>query len=175
MFFFFICGEKTFRKDVPGYEGIVCQCHNCGNMSGHVLKSNPWFTFCFIVSVVLRHATPHRGAFCLPLLIPSVSDAISRSLASRGSLSASRSVVFPCTRRMTLTASPQPLIPFSIHGYKDVACHICSFHQPLENRPDVMAMANGGAGGGGGQQQPPYQQPYQQQPPPPPPQRQQYG
>ncbi|PHH86823.1 hypothetical protein CDD83_9705 [Cordyceps sp. RAO-2017] len=103
MFFFFICGEHTFRKEIPGYEGIVCQCHHCGNMSGHVIKSNPWFTVCFI-----------------------------------------------------------PLIPFSIKGYKDVSCHICSFNQPLENRPDVMAMANGGAGG-----QP--QQHYQQPPPQPPP------
>lgn len=49
MFFFFTCGEHTFRKDVPGYEGIVCQCHHCGNMAGRVVKSNPWFTFCFIV------------------------------------------------------------------------------------------------------------------------------
>ena len=53
MFFFFICGEHTFRKEVPGYEGLVCQCHNCGNMSGHVLKSNPWFTFCFVVCLAI--------------------------------------------------------------------------------------------------------------------------
>ncbi|GJN70532.1 hypothetical protein VFPFJ_08974 [Purpureocillium lilacinum] len=123
MFFFFICGEHTFRKEVPGYEGIVCQCHHCGNMSGHVLKSNPWFTFCFI-----------------------------------------------------------PVIPFTIKGYKDVTCHICSFQQPLENRPDVVAMANGGRGGGGGHQQqyqsyPPPQQGWPQQGPPPQQQhgQQQYG
>jgi len=50
MFFFFTCGEHTFRKDVPGYEGIVCRCYNCGNYSARVIKQNPWFTFCFVVS-----------------------------------------------------------------------------------------------------------------------------
>lgn len=49
MFFFFVCGEHTFRKEVPGYEGMVCQCHHCGNMAANVIKSNPWFTFCWIV------------------------------------------------------------------------------------------------------------------------------
>jgi hypothetical protein len=53
MFFFFTCGEHTFRKEVPGYEGIVCQCHNCGNMAGRVIKSNPWFTFCFVPVIPL--------------------------------------------------------------------------------------------------------------------------
>jgi hypothetical protein len=102
MFFFFTCGEHTFRKEVPGYEGMVCQCHHCGNMAGHVIKSNPWFTFCFI-----------------------------------------------------------PVIPLSLKGYKDVSCRICNFHQPLENRPDVVAMGQGGAA-------PPHpgQQPYPQQGPP---------
>ncbi|SPO07658.1 uncharacterized protein DNG_10353 [Cephalotrichum gorgonifer] len=84
MFFFFIFGEHTFRKPVPGYENLVCQCFNCGNMSGRVLKSHPWFTLCWI-----------------------------------------------------------PIIPLSIKGYKDVACHICNFRQPLENRPDVTAMQGG--------------------------------
>lgn len=46
----FTCGEHTFHKEVEGYEGIVCRCDNCGNYSGHVVKQNPWFTFCFIVS-----------------------------------------------------------------------------------------------------------------------------
>lgn len=45
----FTCGEHTFRKQVEGYEGVVCQCHNCGNYNGQVIKSHPWFTFCFIV------------------------------------------------------------------------------------------------------------------------------
>ncbi|PSR87164.1 hypothetical protein BD289DRAFT_473921 [Coniella lustricola] len=49
----FTCGEHTFRKQVEGYEGIVCQCHNCGNHSGHVIKSHPWFTLCFIPVVPL--------------------------------------------------------------------------------------------------------------------------
>jgi len=49
----FTCGEQTFRKDVEGYEGIVCRCYNCGNYSGHVLKSHSWFTFCFIVGFFL--------------------------------------------------------------------------------------------------------------------------
>ncbi|KAI0601446.1 hypothetical protein F4775DRAFT_542224 [Biscogniauxia sp. FL1348] len=44
----FTCGEHTFRKEIQGYEGVICQCHNCGNYSGHVIKSNPWFTFCFV-------------------------------------------------------------------------------------------------------------------------------
>ncbi len=47
----FTCGEHTFRKAVEGYEGIVCRCYNCGNTSGHVIKSHPWFTFCFVVSL----------------------------------------------------------------------------------------------------------------------------
>lgn len=46
----FTCGEHTFRKNVEGYDGVVCQCRRCGNYSGQVIKSNPWFTFCFIVS-----------------------------------------------------------------------------------------------------------------------------
>lgn len=50
MFFFFVFGEHTFKKPVPGYEKLVCQCYNCGNMSGRVLKSNPFFTICWIVS-----------------------------------------------------------------------------------------------------------------------------
>lgn len=49
MFFFFVCGEHTFRKEVKGYEGKVFQCHHCGNMAASVTKSNPWFTFCWIV------------------------------------------------------------------------------------------------------------------------------
>uniref|UniRef100_A0A0B7K312 Zinc-ribbon 15 domain-containing protein n=1 Tax=Bionectria ochroleuca TaxID=29856 RepID=A0A0B7K312_BIOOC len=48
MFFFFVCGEHTFRKELPGYEGVICQCHHCGNMSGHVLHRRPFFTFCFV-------------------------------------------------------------------------------------------------------------------------------
>ncbi|KAG9256108.1 uncharacterized protein F5Z01DRAFT_651090 [Emericellopsis atlantica] len=120
MFFFFVCGEKTIRSKLPGYEGVVCQCHNCGNMSGRVLKRRPFFTFCFV-----------------------------------------------------------PIIPFSISGYKDISCHICNYNQPLEQRPDVQAMANGGAGAGP-QRGPdprsqqghfnPQQQQYQGQGPPPGPQ-----
>jgi hypothetical protein len=49
----FTCGEHTFRKEVEGYNGLVCRCYNCGNYSGSVVKSNPWFTFCFIVSLEL--------------------------------------------------------------------------------------------------------------------------
>ncbi|KAI5865869.1 hypothetical protein GGS23DRAFT_554388 [Durotheca rogersii] len=49
----FTCGEHTFRKEVEGYEGLTCQCHNCGNYAGHAVKSNPWFTFCFIPVVPL--------------------------------------------------------------------------------------------------------------------------
>lgn len=46
----FTCGEHTFRKQVEGYDGVVCRCQRCGNYSAQVIKSNPWFTFCFIVS-----------------------------------------------------------------------------------------------------------------------------
>lgn len=53
----FTCGEHTFRKEVEGYEGIICRCYNCGNIRARVLKSNPWFTFCFIVSP--RSSTLH--------------------------------------------------------------------------------------------------------------------
>ena len=50
MFFFFVCGEKTICSELKGYEGVVCQCHNCGNMSGRVLKRRPFFTLCWVVS-----------------------------------------------------------------------------------------------------------------------------
>lgn len=53
MFFFFTCGEHTFRKEVDGYEGVVCRCYNCGNYSGHVIKQHPWFTLCFIPVIPL--------------------------------------------------------------------------------------------------------------------------
>lgn len=56
----FTCGEHTFRKQVEGYEGVVCRCHHCGNYSGHVIKEHPWFTFCFIVSS--HHALPHPSS-----------------------------------------------------------------------------------------------------------------
>ncbi|KAK4116788.1 hypothetical protein N656DRAFT_700887 [Canariomyces notabilis] len=48
MFFIFTCGEHTFHKPVQGYEGLVCRCYNCGNYSAAVIKSHPWFTFCFV-------------------------------------------------------------------------------------------------------------------------------
>lgn len=48
----FTCGEHTFRKEVEGYNGLVCRCYNCGNYSASVIKSNPWFTFCFVVSLI---------------------------------------------------------------------------------------------------------------------------
>ncbi|KAK4242716.1 hypothetical protein C8A03DRAFT_40058 [Achaetomium macrosporum] len=49
----FTCGEQTFRKEVAGYEGLVCRCYNCGNYSASVVKSHPWFTFCFIPVIPL--------------------------------------------------------------------------------------------------------------------------
>ncbi|KAL2270998.1 hypothetical protein VTJ83DRAFT_369 [Remersonia thermophila] len=49
----FTCGEHTFRREVEGYQGLVCRCYNCGNYSASVIKSNPWFTFCFIPVVPL--------------------------------------------------------------------------------------------------------------------------
>lgn len=58
----------------------------------------------------------------------------------------------------------QPIIPLSISGYTDVACRICNFHQPLENRPDVKAMANGGGPPQGQHYGPPQGQPHGQQP-----------
>ncbi|KAM3510034.1 hypothetical protein MY10362_000278 [Beauveria mimosiformis] len=125
MAFFFVCGQQTFRSEVKGYEGIVTQCHHCGNHGARVQKERPFFTICYI-----------------------------------------------------------PVIPFTIKGYQDVVCGICNFHQPLEKRPDVMAMANGGQGPpqqqhgqkpqGNYQQGPPQQQGQYQQGPPPQ-QQQQYG
>ncbi|KAJ4296970.1 Sad1-interacting factor 3 [Collariella sp. IMI 366227] len=53
----FTCGEHTFRKEVEGYEGIVCRCYNCGNYSASVVKSNPWFTFCFIKWQAINQGT----------------------------------------------------------------------------------------------------------------------
>lgn len=94
MAFFLVCGQQTFRSEVKGYEGIVTQCHHCGNMGARVQKERPFFTICYI-----------------------------------------------------------PVIPFTISGYQDVVCGICNFHQPLDKRPDVMAMANDGGGGGGPQSQ----------------------
>ncbi|KAL2125222.1 hypothetical protein VTJ04DRAFT_1587 [Mycothermus thermophilus] len=49
----FTCGEHTFRREVEGYEGLVCRCYNCGNYAASVVKSNPWFTFCFIPVIPL--------------------------------------------------------------------------------------------------------------------------
>ncbi|KAG9237375.1 hypothetical protein BJ875DRAFT_370114 [Amylocarpus encephaloides] len=89
MCFIFTCGETEFSKDLTGYEGVLCQCHNCGNYAAKVIKRNPWFTFCFI-----------------------------------------------------------PVVPLSMKGYQDVVCSICRFAQPLQNRQDVVAQANGGGGGG---------------------------
>lgn len=57
MFFFFLCGEHTFRSEVEGYEGIMTQCHHCGNMSARVLKSRPFFTLCFVVSAYFLDPT----------------------------------------------------------------------------------------------------------------------
>ncbi|KAI7773837.1 hypothetical protein LA080_009829 [Diaporthe eres] len=49
----FTCGEHTFRKQVEGYDGVVCRCQRCGNYSAQVIKSNPWFTFCFVPVIPL--------------------------------------------------------------------------------------------------------------------------
>ncbi|RKF62040.1 hypothetical protein OnM2_036045 [Erysiphe neolycopersici] len=93
----FTCKDSSdilleFSKQLQGYEGITCQCHNCltfgkGNFSAKVIKRNPWFTFCFV-----------------------------------------------------------PVLPLSRSGYEDVICSICNFAQPLKNRQDVVALANGGGG-----------------------------
>ncbi|KAK6582777.1 hypothetical protein PZA11_005185 [Diplocarpon coronariae] len=45
--------QDEFSKQLQGYEGILCQCHNCGNYSAQVIKRNPWFTFCFVPVVPL--------------------------------------------------------------------------------------------------------------------------
>ncbi|OAA68221.1 ribonuclease p complex subunit [Niveomyces insectorum RCEF 264] len=68
----FTCGEHTFRKEVEGYEGVVCRCYNCGNYSGHVIKTHPWFTFCFIPVIPLsihgyEDVTCHICNFAQPL------------------------------------------------------------------------------------------------------------
>ncbi|KAK4129197.1 hypothetical protein N657DRAFT_562381 [Parathielavia appendiculata] len=59
----FTCGEHTFRKEVEGYEGLVCRCYNCGNYSGSVIKENPWFTFCFIPVIPLS-MKGHEDVVC---------------------------------------------------------------------------------------------------------------
>ncbi|KIH94291.1 hypothetical protein SPBR_06256 [Sporothrix brasiliensis 5110] len=115
----FTCGEHTFRKEIEGYEGVVCRCHNCGNYSGHPIKTHPWFTLCFV-----------------------------------------------------------PVIPFSFHGYEDIACHVCNYSEPLDQRPDVLAMRHGGGGQvpmqpQGGYKPPPQGQYQGQQQGPPQPQPQQ--
>jgi hypothetical protein len=69
MCFIFTFGEHTFRKEVEGYQGIVCRCYNCGNYSGHVIKSHPWFTFCFVVSWTDGGA---QRELCLVLVLASV-------------------------------------------------------------------------------------------------------
>lgn len=56
----FTCGEHTFRREVEGYEGLVCRCYNCGNYAASVVKSNPWFTFCFIVRPPLPRLPIHN-------------------------------------------------------------------------------------------------------------------
>ncbi|KAH8597667.1 hypothetical protein B0O99DRAFT_617914 [Bisporella sp. PMI_857] len=53
MCFIFTCGETEFKKQLQDYNGVLCQCHNCGNYSAHAIKRNPWFTFCFIPVVPL--------------------------------------------------------------------------------------------------------------------------
>ncbi|ELR02294.1 hypothetical protein VC83_06455 [Pseudogymnoascus destructans] len=44
----FTCGEHEFSSELKGYEGVTCQCHNCGNHSATVMKRWNWFTFCFV-------------------------------------------------------------------------------------------------------------------------------
>jgi hypothetical protein len=68
----FTCGEHTFRKEVEGYNGLVCRCYNCGNYSGSVIKSNPWFTFCFVVSQlpIVRACVHGPWLLLLLLLLP---------------------------------------------------------------------------------------------------------
>ncbi len=127
----FTCGEHTFRKEVEGYEGLTCQCHNCGNYAAHVIKSNPWFTFCFIVSVP-----------CLPSSLSPLSSPLRLTFARRA-------VLHVCATRKSRdicanSLIPQPVLPLSFKGYHDVVCHVCNFAQPLENRPDVMNMKGGG-------------------------------
>ncbi|TVY43461.1 hypothetical protein LSUB1_G001582 [Lachnellula subtilissima] len=53
MCFIFTCGETEFKKQLAGYDGVLCQCHNCGNYAARVIKRNPWFTFCFVPVVPL--------------------------------------------------------------------------------------------------------------------------
>src|SRR5262245_53662053 len=77
----FTCGEQKFRKQVEGYENVTCQCHNCGNYSGKVIKEHPWFTFCFIVSLPLPTRVPadeltHREQPVLPLSIHGFEDVV---------------------------------------------------------------------------------------------------
>ncbi|CAK7201240.1 RNA-binding RNA processing protein rpp1 [Sporothrix eucalyptigena] len=68
----FTCGEHTFRKEVEGYEGVVCRCFNCGNYSARVIKTHPWFTLCFVPILPLsihgyEDVTCHICNFAQPL------------------------------------------------------------------------------------------------------------
>jgi hypothetical protein len=127
----FTCGEHTFRKEVEGYHGQF-QCFNCGNYAGSVIKSNPWFTFCFIVSQLFR-GRAWSLAVCRSALLPPLLK-----------------LSHPLTRLRCIT---QPVIPLSIKGHEDIICRICNFAQPLENRPEVQALR--GQLGQGVQMQPP--------------------
>ncbi|KAF2093402.1 hypothetical protein NA57DRAFT_81330 [Rhizodiscina lignyota] len=48
VFFIFTCGTHTFTSPLKGYENVVVQCQNCGNISARPYKRWEWFTFCFV-------------------------------------------------------------------------------------------------------------------------------
>jgi len=103
----FTCGEHTFRKEVEGYEGVVCRCHNCGNYSGNVVKSHPWFTFCFIVSA----QTPR----------PLPSD------RQPGGLQGLGLVLFP---KLTLLLAPHPIVHPRLRGHRMPSLQLPATAQP---------------------------------------------
>lgn len=135
MFFFFIFGEQNYRRPLAGYEHAPpIRCANCGNYDGFAIKSRPFITFCWVVGSL--------SSFPLSpfLSVHGVPSSSSSSLAD---------------------SQVQPVIPLSIHGYQDIHCNRCNFDQPIEHRPDVQQIKNGGAGQ---QQSYPPQQGYQMGP-----------
>ncbi|KAK7748349.1 hypothetical protein SLS62_008717 [Diatrype stigma] len=149
MCFVFTCGEHTFRKEVEGYEGVICQCHNCGNYSGRVIKSNPWFTFCFIVGSNANALT--RMAFApgqpvLPLSFKGYHDVICHI----------------CNFAQPLENRPDVLNQKHDGGNNNL---------PMQNHggpPQGWGQGGGGGGGGGAPPPPPPQgvSPPLQAPPP---------
>lgn len=100
MCFVFTCGEHTFRKEVEGYEGITCQCHNCGNWSGKVVKTNPWFTFCFVVRIQWPPSPPQEPPSFAPVSVEG------RKGSRKGTKNTADRICFPAPLSSLSSLSP---------------------------------------------------------------------